>query len=456
MPKHQTKFNDRWLDEADANGHKLRLWCSRGKTDTTAHCFVCKKTIQCGNAGLAQVLQHAEKSHIHIKLAKIAYSDGQSKIAFKTIQNFPSIEPQNTSEVIVSEIGPVPVHNVLLTNRKVDTTKAEIIWATKTANDNYSFRSSDGVGDTFRAMFSNPGTLETFSMSRTKLSYAIGHGIGPVFKEELISDVRASQSPFSLQYDETTQCQVKKQMELHIRYWSPVHNEVWIRYYSSEFFGHAEGATVANAIVSAFKNDNVPVPQLLTLGNDGPNVNKTIWRELEQKIRRANPDFQGFVDLGTCNIHIVYNSFGKGLDKYGKDAEQLLIDLHSLFKYSAARRQDYKNLQLNLDLELKLFIEHSSLRWLSIGPAVRRILEQWQAIEQFVKFLESDPKRIPQSAAFRRVQAAIKRNEILVQLNFIASTVTLFETFMLNFQNDEPKIHVLYEQMVDLVKTFLL
>ena len=42
-------------------------------------------------------------------------------------------------------------------------------------------------------MFSNPGTLETFSMSRTKLSYAIGHGIGPVFKEELISDVRATE-----------------------------------------------------------------------------------------------------------------------------------------------------------------------------------------------------------------------------------------------------------------------
>ena len=44
-------------------------------------------------------------------------------------------------------------------------------------------------------MFSNPGTLETFSMSRTKLSYAIGHGIGPVFKEELISDVRAYRAP---------------------------------------------------------------------------------------------------------------------------------------------------------------------------------------------------------------------------------------------------------------------
>ena len=43
----------------------------------------------------------------------------------------------------------------------------------------------------------------------------------------------------------TTQCQVKKHPKVAIRYWSPVHNEVWIRYYTSEVFGHAEGATVA-------------------------------------------------------------------------------------------------------------------------------------------------------------------------------------------------------------------
>ena len=91
-----------------------------------------------------------------------------------------------------------------------------------------------------------------------------------------------------------------------------------------------------------------------------------------------------------------------------------------------------------------------------IGPAVRRILEQWEAIVQFVKFLESDPKKIPQSAAFKRVQATVKRAEILVQLNFIASTVTLFEAFILNFQNDEPKIHIIYEQMAGLMKKFLL
>ena len=67
---------------------------------------------------------------------------------------------------------------------------------------------------------------------------------------------------------------------------------------------------------------------------------------MEQKIREVYPGFQGLVDVGTCTIHIVHNSFGKGLDKYGKDAEQLVIDWQSLFKYSAARREDYRILRL--------------------------------------------------------------------------------------------------------------
>ena len=57
-------------------------------------------------------------------------------------------------------------------------------------------------------------------------------------------------------------------------------------------------------------------------------------------------------------------------------------------------------------------------------------------------FLESCTERIPQSAA------AMKRSDILVQLKFVASTtVTLFEIFMLNFQNNEPTIY----EMIDLV-----
>ena len=121
MPKRETKFNDGWLDQTDGNGHKLRLWCSKGKSDTPAYCFVCKKTIPCGNARFAQLLQHSGKSNTHIRLAKIACSDSQTKIASKTIQNSSSIESQGTSEV--SETIPVPERNICVTRHKDDTTK---------------------------------------------------------------------------------------------------------------------------------------------------------------------------------------------------------------------------------------------------------------------------------------------------------------------------------------------
>ena len=184
--------------------------------------------------------------------------------------------------------------------------------------------------------------------------------------------IRCSKTPFSLQYDETTQSQVKKQMELQIHYWSPVHDEVWVRYYSSQYFGHA------NAMIST--NDDIPLKQLLTSGSDGPNVNKTMWRLLEQNVKAKCPEYNGFVDIRTYNIHIIHNSFGKGIEKYGKDCEQLAIDLHSLFKYSAARHEDFRELQLNLGLEQRIFLECTSLRWLSIGPSVWRILGKWKAI----------------------------------------------------------------------------
>ena len=63
------------------------------------------------------------------------------------------------------------------------------------------------------------------------------------------------------------------------------------------------------------------------------------------------------------------------------------LDLHALFKYSAARQEDYTEMQLSLDVEMHTFQQHTEVRWLSIGPAIRPILEQWDAICEFIKIL---------------------------------------------------------------------
>ena len=121
-----------------------------------------------------------------------------------------------------------------------------------------------------------------------------------------------------------------------LRYWSPKH-EIWTVFYTSLFFGHAEGELVANRMYSKMVEDGILVQRPATLVRDGPNVNKTIFHKLNKLIKEDHSDFPGLVDLGTCTIHTVHNAFNKGMEQYGKEVDQLCLDLHTLFKYSAAR-----------------------------------------------------------------------------------------------------------------------
>ena len=77
---------------------------------------------------------------------------------------------------------------------------------------------------------------------------------------------------------------------------------------------------------------------------------------MDELIRHDNPEFTGLVDLGSCSIHTIHNAFGKGLGKCGKEIEQLCMDLHALFKYSAARREDFREVQIEMDLDLTNFL----------------------------------------------------------------------------------------------------
>ena len=127
-------------------------------------------------------------------------------------------------------------------------------------------------------------------------------------------------------------------------------------------------------------------------------------------------------------LQVVHNGFGKGLEMYSKDIDQLCLDLHAIFKYSAARKEDYQQLQANLGADNETFQQHTKIRWLSIGSAIRRVLEQWDMICQFIKDLEKDNTRKPKTINFKRAAAQLaigERSVIRVMLEFLRSTFFL-------------------------------
>ena len=133
---------------------------------------------------------------------------------------------------------------------------------------------------------------------------------------------------------------------------------MWVRFYTSLSFGHAEGAKVATAMYNKMQDDGIQVDKMLTLVWDGPNVNKTVFQKMNELISGDHPEFKELIDLGSYMLHALHNAFGKGIEQYGKDIDNLCMDLHTLFKYSAERREDYKDIQIEFELPEHAFQQH--------------------------------------------------------------------------------------------------
>ena len=114
-------------------------------------------------------------------------------------------------------------------------------------------------------MFPDSKIAANFSLSCTSSSYIIGEGMSPYFTRVLLDDLIQSKLPFCIHFDETSTTQVKKQMDLTLCYWSTKHQKVWSVFYTSLFFGHAEGDKVAEKMYDSMLVDGLPVNKLATL-----------------------------------------------------------------------------------------------------------------------------------------------------------------------------------------------
>ena len=212
------------------------------------------------------MLQHSTKK-THVEATKHSLDEKQSKLQF-TCESGRKSTPSTSRAILLTFPGD-------------DSLKAEILWLLKLAVSNFSLRSTDKLGELFQTMFPDSKIAAGFTLSWTKSSYVISHGLSQYFTHMLVKDLLKSELHFCLHFDETTTTQVKKQMDLTLRYWSPTHKEVWIIYYTSLFFGHAEAEKVAVKMYEQLLSDSIPVEKMATLIPDVPNVNKAIFKKVK-------------------------------------------------------------------------------------------------------------------------------------------------------------------------------
>ena len=77
-----------------------------------------------------------------------------------------------------------------------------------------------------------------------------------------------------------------------------------------------------------------------------------------------------FLDIGTCPLHVVHNSFRKGVAALNFDVDQYALDIHFFVKLSAGRRADYKSIGEVTNIVSEYAIKDSTTRWVTLPKVI--------------------------------------------------------------------------------------
>lgn len=370
------KFRNDWMLKTDKNGDLISSWVSRLGEDI-AICKFCVSTVDYKNKGFHAFLQHSGTGS-HQKLVK-----NQEKQMVFVAGNSADCSSQLDQSADNGESTSTSPAQIKLYSPRNAATISELIWVMKSVCCNFSAASCRNIKDTFDAMFPG-GVSKDFSLSPKKMNYLMTDALGPYFYKMMTEDV--GESYFTICFDETTNVEDKKELQVTIRYWSKAKDEVISRHLQTYFIGKADAQILYEKISCAISSANLLLQKLLMVGSDGPYVNKKVHKLFNENLIEIRSF--ALTDVGTCPIHTVHNAYLKALQAFGEDSSELAVAIFHYFDGWPARWEDYEKIQENLGLPMRKFVKHSPSRWLTFHYAAERLLEQWEGIiHYFQKFI---------------------------------------------------------------------
>lgn len=195
---------------------------------------------------------------------------------------------------------------------------------------------------------------------------------------------------------------------------------------------------------------NLSLTKLLMIGSDGSNGNKKVACLINDQI--LNCRSKNLINIGTCSIHNIHNAFLKGIDKYGENAEQLIISIYYCFKGWPTRWEEFETILNKLKLPIRRFIKHVPSRWLTLHDSDNRVLENWSAVEYyFLKFIPQHKSSVLITNSYKKIREFFLIITIKCETIYIQSSAKIFIKYTGTMQKSEPLVHVMYTELHSLL-----
>lgn len=270
-------------------------------------------------------------------------------------------------------------HKVEPTQNEYDLALQEGIYAYHTVRHNHSFRSMDCTSN-LNKKFSNP----KFACARTKCEAIVTNVFAPWANDELIKDLKDVQY-VSLSVDTSNNRHVKL-LPVLVRYFKAYEGSSCVQTKLVDFV-ELKGETsehIAAEIINVMNKYGIE-NKVVALSADNTNTNfgglhrhgrENVHTKVKMSLRRE------VIGLG-CPAHIVHNCAQTARDTIPVDVESTLSKIFGYFHIITVRVERLKSFCEYVGQEYQNILGYSNVRWLSMLPALERILQLYESLKSF-------------------------------------------------------------------------
>lgn len=264
------------------------------------------------------------------------------------------------------------------------TAAKEATFAFHVAIHNLSFRSADCSSKLISKLFEN-----NFRLARTKCEAVIVNVIEPMIFQQLCKDLHNANF-VTISTDCSNRNEIKA-MPCVVRYFIPTYG-VKVKLLEFQTVTGETAAILTDHLMSVIIANNLS-NKIIGYCGDNCNTNfggvnrrgeNNVYSLLKKKLGRD------IVGIG-CGAHIVHNCLQTAVDVLPVEIEALVVKIYKYFYIYTVRVTRLKNFCEFVDIEYKKILSHSNTRFLSLLPAINRILEIYEGLKSYFLSQENCP-----------------------------------------------------------------
>lgn len=401
ITKRLTKYNTIWERDHE--------WLSMTKNEYKAFCRLCKKDFSVSHGGLNDVLKHS-KGVSHIKIVSSRASNSLMTYFSKPA----TLDLENAYKIAATEICSV-YHTV---------------------KHSLSYNSMDCYHKLLPMLFSDSNIAKKIMCGRTKSEAIVRNILATESQQKHLIQLRDNCINFSLSTDASNKGN-RKMYPICIRYFS---YEKGVQNMLVDFIekNYETADDISNLLCETLQKYNLSISQITAYSADNTNVNfgctHSVYVHLKSKNQRLLK--------ANCSVHILHNMCKFGCDKLEFDVETLILKIHSHFSHSAKRRAHLIGVFESEEIKWVELLRYVNTRFLSLSPAIERILKVWPALKSYFTESNSCPRLIE-----KIFETEEEENRTLAYLYFIHNVMSSFEILMQAAQSDEMAITEMHTQL---------